>query len=158
PLCRRVEDAALVMAAINGYDPTSAASIDMGFSYDGNIDVRRLKVGYSPDWFKEVGFGPGATIPASEAHLHALEAMRSLGVQIVEVKVPPLPYRALLHNLYVESAAVFQDLTLTHRDQGLLPDSSWRTTWPQAHMLSAVDYLQLERFRRLVVEEMHKLF
>ena len=53
PLCRSVEDAALVLAAINGYDPSSASSIDFGFTYDASLDLRKLRVGYSPEWFEQ---------------------------------------------------------------------------------------------------------
>jgi Asp-tRNA(Asn)/Glu-tRNA(Gln) amidotransferase A subunit family amidase len=160
PLCRRVEDAALVLAAINGPDPTSARSIDMGFSYDGAAPVRGLTVGYSPKWFEQVGFGPGASVPASEAHHRALEALRETGVKLVEVALPPLPYSALIRNLMVEAAAVFEELTLSGRDE-LLPTSGsggWPNDWRQARLMSAVDYLQLERFRRQVMLEMHKIF
>jgi Asp-tRNA(Asn)/Glu-tRNA(Gln) amidotransferase A subunit family amidase len=159
PLCRRVEDAALVMAAINGPDSTSISSIDMGFTYDGNIDIRRLKVGYSPGWFKQVvGYRPGSEAPTSDAHQHALEALRSLGVDLIEVEMPALPYSAIVRNLYIEAAATYQDLTLNHGDERMLKDNAWRTAWRQAHMLSAVDYLQLDRLRRKIMEEMHNLY
>lgn len=172
PICRRVEDAALVLAVINGADPTSAASIDMGFSYDANIDIRKLKVGYSPGWFEEVGFatgtsskprGSGAAVspgsaPASAAHHHALDALRTLGVQLVPLDIPALPYQVMIGNLYVEAAAVFEDLTLTHGDEGLLPGNGWSNGWRQAHLFSAVDYLQNERFRRQVMREMATVF
>jgi Asp-tRNA(Asn)/Glu-tRNA(Gln) amidotransferase A subunit family amidase len=172
PICRRVEDAALILAVINGVDPTSAASIDMGFSYDANIDIRALKVGYSPSWFEEVGFALGTSskpraagatpspysVAASAAHHQALDALRALGVQLVPLDLPSLQYSVLLHIVYVEAAAVFQDLTLTHGDEGLLPSNPWRNGWSQAHMLSAVDYLQIERFRRHVMNEMAVVF
>jgi len=158
PLCRGVEDAALVLAAINGPDPTSASSIDMGFAYDGTAGVRGIRVGYSRGWFKDVGFGPGATVPASQAHHRALEALRELGVTLVEVELPALPYRLLINNLYVEAATVFGDLTLTNKDEGLLPNSPWANSWRKARLFSAVDYLELERFRRHVMVEIDKLF
>jgi Asp-tRNA(Asn)/Glu-tRNA(Gln) amidotransferase A subunit family amidase len=160
PLCRRVEDAALVLAAINGPDPTSRTSVDMGFRYDATIDVRKLTVGYSPKWFEQVGFGPGAQVPASEAHHRALAALRELGVRLVEVELPSLPYGALIRNLMVEAAAIFEELTLSGKDE-LLPTSGtggWPNEWRQARLMSAVDYLQLERFRRQVMLEMHRIF
>ena len=160
PLCRAVEDAALVLAAINGFDPSSAASIDLGFEYDGGLDIRRLKVGYSPKWFEQVGFGPGASMPAGKAHLNALEVLKGLGVGLVEVELPPFPYGILLQNLYVESAAVFEELTLSGQDDRIKAqlDYSWPNHWREARLMSAVDYLQMERFRRRVMEAMDDLF
>ncbi|MEO8450758.1 MAG: amidase [Gemmatimonadota bacterium] len=156
PLTRSVEDAAIVLAAINGADPTSATSIDMGFSYDAGLDLRKLKVGYSKKWFEQVGFGPGASVPASPAHHAALKALGDLGVQLVEVELPPAPRAALINNLYVEAAAVFEELTLSGRDE-LLPDA-WPTSWRQIRLMSAVDYLQAERLRRQAMNDMHNIF
>ncbi len=158
PLCRVVEDAALVLAAINGPDPTSACSIDMGFEYGADIDIRRLKVGYSPHWFEEVGFGPGSMVPASAAHRQALEALASLGVELVPIELPDLPYSALIPNLYVEAAMVFEDLTLSDRDDVLGNQDAWPNGWRQARLLSAVDYLRIEQLRRHVMQIMHEMF
>lgn len=156
PLCRRVEDAALVLSVINGPDPTSINSIDMGFDYDASRPVKGLRVGWSPDWFKTVGFGGEEVVPVSPAHLKALDVARGLGVELVEVALPPLPYQALLPNLYVESAAVFEQLTLSGQDAKLI--SPWADLWRQAHFMSAVDYLQAERFRRQVMTAMDAIF
>jgi len=160
PLCRTVEDAALVIAAINGPDPTSPTSVDVGFSYDGELDVAKLRVGYSPGWFERIGFGPGASVPVARAHLNALEALNRLGVELVEVELEPLPYGFLINNLNVEAAALYEDMTLAGSDEQLEIQESyaWPNSWRQARLLSAVDYLQLERFRRQVMEQMHRIF
>ena len=156
PLTRRVEDAVPVMAAINGPDPTSASSIDMGFQYDPRFDPAAVRVGYSPDWFREVGF-TGATVPVADAHLGALDALRDLGVELVEVELPPFPYPALIPNLYAEAAAIYEALTLDGRDDQLPPEG-WPNAWRQVRMLSAVDYLQAERLRRHLMHEFHRIY
>jgi Asp-tRNA(Asn)/Glu-tRNA(Gln) amidotransferase A subunit family amidase len=160
PICRGVEDAALVLAAINGPDATSATSIDMGFDYQAAIDFRRVKVGISPAWFEQVGFGPGASVPASEAHHGARRALEALGVQIEEVTLPSRPYFALINNLMVEAAAVFEELALSGRDRELPEDnaSSWPESWRQIRFLSAVDYLQFERLRRQIMDDFGRIF
>ena len=157
PLTRRVEDAVPVMSAINGPDPTSASSIDMGFDYDAGLDLRTLRIGYSPDWFREVGFGPGAAVQVADAHLEALEALRALDVEMVEVELPPFPYRALIANLFVEAATIYEALTLDGRDDQLPPEG-WPNAWRQARLLSAVDYLQAERLRRGLMHEFHRIY
>lgn len=160
PLTRSVEDAALVLAAIHGPDPTSATSVDMGFAYDATIDLRRIVVGVDPAWFREVGFGPGASVPASEAHHGALAALRELGVRVVDVALPNRPYFALINNLMVEAAAVFEELALSGRDRELPEDNAtaWPKSWRQARFLSAVDYLQFERLRRQVMIDFGTIF
>ncbi len=160
PLTRSVEDAALVLAAIHGPDPTSATSIDMGFSYEAAIDLRRIVVGVAPSWFQQVGFGPGASVPTSAAHHGALEALRGLGVRVVDVELPNRPYFALINNLMVEAAAVFEELALSGRDRELPEDNAtaWPQSWRQIRFLSAVDYLQFERLRRQIMIDFGRIF
>ena len=157
PLTRRVEDAVPVLAAINGPDPTSASSIDMGFSYDASFNPATIRVGYSQDWFREAGFGPGASVPVADAHRDALDALRELGVELVEVELPPFPYAALIPNLYVEAATIYEALTLDGRDD-LLPPEGWPDAWRRVRLLSAVDYLQAERLRRHLMHEFHRIY
>ncbi len=150
PLARGVEDAALVLAAIHGPDPTSATSIDMGFAYDSAIDLSEVTVGTSPSWFEN----------GSPALANALSALGSLGVKVVDIEMPDRPYLALINNLMVEAAAVFEELTLTGRDRELPVDNpgAWPHSWRQVRFLSAVDYLQFERLRRLVMQDFHRVF
>jgi|HubBroStandDraft_4_1064222.scaffolds.fasta_scaffold01028_3 Asp-tRNA(Asn)/Glu-tRNA(Gln) amidotransferase A subunit family amidase len=166
PLCRTVEDAALVLAAINGYDPTSASSIDMGFAYDATLDLSKLRVGYSPHWFDRISYAmrdlsresDGAdSVPVTSVEHAALRALKELGVTLVTVTLPELPNSALSTLLDVESAAVFEELTLSGQDAQLLTQSQPQS-WREARLLSAVDYLQKERLRRQVMQAMHELF
>jgi Asp-tRNA(Asn)/Glu-tRNA(Gln) amidotransferase A subunit family amidase len=159
PLCRSVEDAALVLAAINGYDSSSASSIDTGFTYDAAIDLSTLRVGYSPEWFKQIS-GPNTSwgsVPVATAEHTALGVLKDLGVKLVPVQLPDLPYSALLDILDVESAAVFEELGLSGQDAKLIVQSGPQS-WREARLLSAVDYLQKERFRRQVMQRMQELF
>src|SRR5690606_1104646 len=156
--CRSVEDAALVLAEINGYDPSSACSIDMGFDYDASLDPSQLRIGYSSDWFGQAGFEtPQAKVEAT-AERAALKALQEIGVTLVPIELPKLPFMSLLEILYVEAAAVFDDLGLSGRDDLLVNRVGWPMNWRKARLLSAVDYFQLERFRRLVMQQMHELF
>jgi Asp-tRNA(Asn)/Glu-tRNA(Gln) amidotransferase A subunit family amidase len=166
PLCRSVEDAALVLAAINGYDPSSASSIDIGFTYDASFDLRTLRVGYSPEWFKRISFNTRDapretsakdTVPVTSVEHTALKILGDLGVKLVPVQLPDLPYSTLLELHDVEAGAVFEELTLSGQDAKLI-DQSWPQDLRKTRLLSAVDYLQKERFRRQVMQRMHDLF
>jgi Asp-tRNA(Asn)/Glu-tRNA(Gln) amidotransferase A subunit family amidase len=78
-------------------------------------------------------------------------------VTLVPVALPDLPNSALTVLLDVESAAVFEELTLNGQDQKLIVQSQPQS-WREARLLSAVDYLQKERLRRQVMQGMHELF
>ncbi len=162
PIVRTVEDAALVLAAINYHDPQASDSIAMGFSYDGHMDIAGLKVGYSPKWFETVGNGPAAQVPVSVAHTNVLTVLNDMGADLIEVDLPDLPYAAMIPMLYAEAAAVFEELTLTGRDEELvaqkITEPSWPSSWREVRLLSAVDYIQADRFRRQVMMVMDEIF
>ncbi|MEX2152380.1 MAG: amidase [Gemmatimonadaceae bacterium] len=161
PLCRRVEDAALVLAAINGPDPTSASSIDMGFNYNAAVDITQLKVGYFPAAFVPATPPAEGRLPntfVTDAQRQALEAVKSLGVQVVPIELPDLPYSAIRQSLAAETAAVFQDLMLTRATERMLPDSAWPPTWRRISLFSAVDYLRVEMLRRQVMLVFQMIF
>ena len=110
-----------------------------------------LKLGYLPE-----AFGEGAT----EVDHAALAASRRLGVEIVEVSLPPLPYQALMNVVYAEAAAAFEDLTLCDLDDTLKwqDDGAWPNTFRKARFLSAVDHVQLDRLRYQVMLALDELF
>ncbi|MDQ2092419.1 amidase [Marimonas arenosa] len=151
PICRGVEDTALVLAAINGGDPADLCSIHAPFSFDAGRGIEGLKLGYLPE-----AFGEGAT----DVDRVALEAAKKLGIEVVEVSLPDLPYGALMNVVYAEAAAAFEHLTLTGADDTLTwqDDGAWPNTFRKARFLSAVDHVQLDRLRYLVMQALDGLF
>ena len=151
PICRFVEDTGIVLAAINGADGADRFSIEAPFRFDAEADISGLKLGYLPE-----AFGEGAT----EIDQAALAASRRLGVEVVEVSLPPLPYEALMNVLYAEAAAAFEDLTLSDLDDTLTwqDDGAWPNTFRKARFLSAVDHVQLDRLRYQVMLALDELF
>jgi Asp-tRNA(Asn)/Glu-tRNA(Gln) amidotransferase A subunit family amidase len=151
PICRFVEDTGLVLAAINGADGADRFSIDAPFRFDASADISGLKLGYLPE-----AFGEGAT----EIDHAALAASRRLGIEVVEVSLPPLPYEALMNVLYAEAAAAFEDLTLSDLDDTLTwqDDGAWPNTFRKARFLSAVDHVQLDRLRYQVMLALDEVF
>ena len=152
PMCRTVEDTAIVLSVLNGFDGADNGSIEMGFDYDGNQDLSGITVGYDPKWFE----GQGA-IPCEH---NAFEALKGLGVKTKPITLPETRPDLLRLSISVESAAAFEELTLSGRDDLLRRQLSraWPTRWRQARLLSAVDYIQLDRLRRDAMEKMHTLF
>jgi Asp-tRNA(Asn)/Glu-tRNA(Gln) amidotransferase A subunit family amidase len=151
PICRSVEDTGIVLAATNGADDADRFSIEAPFRFDAAADISGLKLGYLPEAFDE-----GAT----EVDHAALAASRRLGVEVVEVSLPPLPYEALMNVVYAEAAAAFEDLTLSDLDDTLKwqDDGAWPNTFRKARFLSAVDHIQLDRLRYQVMLALDELF
>lgn len=151
PMARSVEDTMLVLQAISGPDAGDVASVPSRLDYNANAPVKGLKVGYFPGWMN----GEGAT----DVDRHALEVVKQLGMVPVEVTLPDWPYDSLNLILFAEGAAAFEELTLSGGLGSLKsqePDA-WPNTFRQARFLSAVDFVQADRFRRKVALEMQRV-
>jgi Asp-tRNA(Asn)/Glu-tRNA(Gln) amidotransferase A subunit family amidase len=151
PICRSVEDTAIVLAALNGADINDRSTLSAPFVFDAAAGISGLKVGYLAEAFAE-----GATAIDHAA----LAATRALGVEVVEVKLPDLPYGALMNILFAEAAASFEDLTLSGLDDTLTwqDAAAWPNAMRKARFLSAVDHVQLDRLRYLVMQALDGLF
>jgi len=152
PMTRGVEDSMLVLQAITGPDPGDLSSVPSHLDFDAKAPVKGLKVGYVKSWMNET--------PATDVDRAALETCRKLGMVPVEVQLPDWPYGSLNTILFAEGAASFEELTLSNGLDQLkaqVPDA-WPNLFRSARFLSAVDYVQADRMRRKVAEEMEKLF
>jgi Asp-tRNA(Asn)/Glu-tRNA(Gln) amidotransferase A subunit family amidase len=151
-MTRGVEDSLLVLHAISGADPGDNSSVPSHLAFDANAKVKGLRVGYFPKWMKEN--------PATHVDRAALDLLPKLGMIPVEVTLPDWPYQSLNLILFAEGAAAFEELTLNHELDQLkvqTPDA-WPNLFRQARFLSAVDFVQADRFRRKVAEEMARIF
>jgi Asp-tRNA(Asn)/Glu-tRNA(Gln) amidotransferase A subunit family amidase len=152
PMTRSVEDTLLVLQAINGPDGKDLGGIAQPLDFDGNANVKGLRIGYFPKWMNEP--------PSSgSVETHALQQLEQLGLKPVEVALPDWPFDDLNIILFAEAAAAFEELTLSHKVDELkmqTPDA-WPNTFRQSRFLSAVDFVQMDRFRRMVAQEMEKL-
>jgi Asp-tRNA(Asn)/Glu-tRNA(Gln) amidotransferase A subunit family amidase len=152
PMTRSVEDAMLVLHAISGPDAGDVASVPSRLDFDAGADVRGLRVGYIPAWMKEN--------PATDVDRAALETIGKLGMIPTVVTLPDWPYDSLQLILFSEGAAAFEELTLSGQASQLkvqVPDA-WPNLFREARFLSAVDFVQADRFRRKVAAEMARVF
>ncbi len=152
PMARGIEDTMLVLNAISGPDAGDLASVPSHLDFDARASVAGLRVGYFPAWMKEN--------PATDVDRAALETVKKLGMTPVEVSIPDWPYDSLNLILFAESAAAFEELTLSHRVDELkaqVPDA-WPNVFRQSRFLSAVDLVQTDRLRRKVAQEMARVF
>ena len=151
PIARCAEDAALVLDAITGPDLGDPDSIDLPFRFDADAPVRGLRLGHVPAHFEGAHAEPGQR--------EALEALRAAGAELVEIALPDLPYELVLTLVNVEAAAAFQELTLSGRDAELRQQEAraWPNIFRAAHFISAVEYVQMQRLRRRMMELMREL-
>jgi Asp-tRNA(Asn)/Glu-tRNA(Gln) amidotransferase A subunit family amidase len=152
PMTRGVEDAMLVLDAISGLDAGDVASVPSKLDFDATGGVHGLKVGYFPGWMNEA--------PATDVDRAALAMAQKLGMKAVPVSLPDWPYQSLNTVLFAEAAAAFEEITLDGRIDQLreqVPDA-WPNLFREARFLSAVDFVQADRLRRKVAQEMARIF
>ena len=152
PMTRSVEDAMLVLQAITGPDAGDVSSVPSRLEFDANGPVKGLRVGFIPNWMKEN--------PATQVDRDALAAVLKLGMIPVPVTLPDWPYDSLQLVLFSEAAAAFEELALTNGLDQLkaqVPDA-WPNLFRISRFLSAVDFVQADRFRRKVAREMARVF
>ena len=189
PICRSVEDTALVLNVIHGPDGKDRSVRAAVFNWNAELDWRKLRVGYLKDDFEkpfdqeEPPSEPVAQLSTEEKkkldeekarreefrqHAEydrkfqraALEKLRAMGVNLIPVALPKFPYDAMVPLLDAEAAAAFDELTRTGRDKLLTeqgPDD-WPTTFRAARFIPAVEYIQANRARALVMEAVSKAF
>jgi Asp-tRNA(Asn)/Glu-tRNA(Gln) amidotransferase A subunit family amidase len=152
PMTRSVEDAMLVLHAINGPDAGDASSVPSRLDFDADAPVAGLKVGYVPQWMKDS--------PATDVDRAAMETIRKLGMQLKEVTLPDWPYGSLMPILFAEGAASFEDLALNNQLGTLKAQvrDAWPNMFRMTRFLSAVDFVQADRMRRKVALEMARIF
>jgi Asp-tRNA(Asn)/Glu-tRNA(Gln) amidotransferase A subunit family amidase len=150
-MTRSVEDTMLVLQAISGPDGIDVASVPSRLDYDADASVKGLKVGYFPGWMKQD--------PATDVDRASLQAMRRLGMVPTEVSLPDWPYDSLNLILFAESAAAFEELTLSGRadELGMQVPDAWPNLFRESRFLSAVDFVQADRLRRKVAIEMARV-
>ncbi len=188
PICRSVEDCALVMQAIWGPDGQDQACQNAFFQWDAAFNWKKLRVGYLRDDFEKPWVqntpapAPGATEDELGAYqrrkgaesatlasreydrkydLAALEVLRKkMGVELIPVAIPDAPYEAMRSIYSVEGAAAFQELTLSGRDKLLAERSAsnWPNIFRAASFTPAVEYIQSMRARYLAIGHFAMLF
>jgi Asp-tRNA(Asn)/Glu-tRNA(Gln) amidotransferase A subunit family amidase len=152
PICRTVEDCAIVFDAIRGADGTDQTLIDAPFNYDPKVDFKKLRIGYLKKLFEE-DYDNKANDAATLAKL------RELGCELVPVELPDYPVDAIAFILSAEAAAAFDDLTRSGRDDLMVRQTrdAWPNVFRASRFIPAVEYLQANRLRYLIIQDMQKL-
>ncbi len=152
PICRNVEDCAIVFDTIRGADGKDNAVLDAPFSYRPGVKLGNLKIGYVKSLFD-------ADYPNKANDAATLDKLRELGATLVPVELPNIPVQPLACILSAEAAAAFDDLTRSNRDDLLVRQvkAAWPNTFRGARFIPAVEYIQANRIRTLVMQAMETL-
>jgi Asp-tRNA(Asn)/Glu-tRNA(Gln) amidotransferase A subunit family amidase len=153
PICRTAGDCAMVFDAIRGSDKIDFTVIDAPFNFDGSSDIGDLRVGYFVDAFEKSEFN----------RLNdslTLATLRSIGVDLYPVALEiGTPVNVLDFILSAEAAAAFEELTLSGRDDEMVRQirRAWPNVFREAQFIPAVQYIQANRHRTILIQEMHQL-
>jgi Asp-tRNA(Asn)/Glu-tRNA(Gln) amidotransferase A subunit family amidase len=143
PICRSVEDCAVVLAAIHGPDGGDPTVRDIPFNWDARVKPASLRVGYIRSAFERDHEGKAFDDAA-------LDAVRSLGVDPVPVELPDYPTQPLRAIIRTESAAAFDKLVRTG-EVDRIERSARPRALREARFVPAVEYIQANRLRTLIM-------
>lgn len=152
PICRTAEDLAIVFNAIHGLDDVDQTLYDVPFNYNPEINLKKLKVGYlKNDFDKQYDFHINDSL--------TLAKLKELGVKLIPVELPKFPVNDLAIILSAEAGAAFDDLTRSNRDDLLVRQikNAWPNVFRASRFIPAVEYINANRVRYLLIQEMKKL-
>jgi Asp-tRNA(Asn)/Glu-tRNA(Gln) amidotransferase A subunit family amidase len=151
PMTRSAEDAAIVFSVLHGADSKDPTTKDFPFNYDSRTDISSLKIGYFPAAFdRDYAFKKNDSL--------IIELLKAEGIELIPITLPALPDLRLILN--VESAAAFDELTTSNRDDLLVRQikNAWPNVFRQARLVPAVEYVQANRRRSILIEQMQEVF
>lgn len=153
PICRTVEDCALVFNVIYGPDGEDQTLYDLPFNYDAGLEIRQLRIGYLESAFRD---SDGKINPFDST---ALAVMRTMGIELIPIALPELPVMELSFILGAEAAAAFDELTRSGKDDLLVRQIklAWPNKFRQSHLIPAVDYINANRVRFQLIQEMNAI-
>jgi Asp-tRNA(Asn)/Glu-tRNA(Gln) amidotransferase A subunit family amidase len=152
-IARSVQDTAFVLDALHGPDGHDETVTDAPFAWDGQLNVRGLKIGYVERDF-------AGTAPATRALAAALDVYRAAGAELVRVSLPDIPAAAIYALLNAEAGAMFDELVRSGAINELADTGvNGRANQLRAsRFIPAVDYIRAQRARTLLLQQMNELF
>ncbi len=157
PICRTVEDCALVFQAISGPDGKDLTVVDLPFNWDPEMDLKTIRIGYLKSAFdRKPREGNEQDKKTIEENKKALDVLRSLGIELIPVDLPEFSTRRISFILTTEAAAAFDELTRSNRDDLLVRQTggAWPNSFRLARFVPAVEYIQANRARVQLMQEM----
>jgi Asp-tRNA(Asn)/Glu-tRNA(Gln) amidotransferase A subunit family amidase len=179
PIARSAEDLALVFAAIHGADPRDPSTRNMPFDFDPNLPLSKIRIGVTQNMLTPPdtaamrataanntnpgrggrGNTPEAAMASYQLTKSVLDALAKQGAKFVPVTWPTEPSGAALSQiLNVEAGAAFAAITRDNTVDQVLIQAQWPNTFRAATFVSAVDYVQANRARSLLIQKYDEFF
>ena len=163
PICRSVEDCAIVLDAIYGPDGQDNSVIAAPYHWNAALSLKTLRIGYVKSAFDTPQTDP--TDPKRTLHATkkfddaALDVFRRLGINLLPVELPDAPYDPMRIILNAESAAAFDELTRSDRDKELVQQGKfdWPNSFRTSRFIPAVDYVNANRLRAIAIQKWDEL-
>ena len=152
PMCRSVDDCALVYSIIKGTDGEDHSVVDVPFQVPVKKELKSLRIGFVASAFNDS--------TTSDNDRIVIDRLRELGFTMVPIELPEFPTNSLSFLLDVEAAAAFDELTRSNRDDQLVRQvkRAWPNVFRSARYVPAVEYVQANRARVLLNQKMSSLF
>ncbi|MFN0107750.1 MAG: amidase [Blastocatellia bacterium] len=167
PICRSVEDCALVLAAIYGPDGHDLTVEDVPFNWNPDRPLSQMKIGYIKAEFEPIARtggggnqgGQGNAEERKKMYAEALDVLRKAGAKLEPFELPNFDFQSLRTILNAEAAAAFDDITRDGRVNQLSgqTQNDWPNSFRTARFIPAVEYIRAQRARTLLMREMDKL-
>jgi len=151
-ICRNTEDLAIVFDEIRGLDPNDLTLYDYPFNYDHKIDFKKLKIGYlKVDFDKKYPFHSNDSL--------VLMQLKKLGAELIPISLPKINVNSLSFILSAESAAAFDELTRSNKDEELVRQikNAWPNLFRANRFIPAVEYINANRIRTVLINEMNQI-
>ena len=152
PICRSAEDLAIVFSVIQGPDGIDQTLYDLPFNYTPDIDIKKLRVGYlKNDFDKDYAFHKNDSL--------ALAKLKELGVDLIPIELPDIPVNDIAFILSAEAGAAFDELTRSNMDNLMVRQikDAWPNVFRASRFIPAVEYINANRIRYLLIQKMERL-
>jgi len=152
PICRTVEDCAIVFDAIRGSDGFDQTVVALPFKYDSKIDLTKLRVGYLKSEF-------GKDTTYANTNEATLNKLRLMNAELIPIELPDIPVYSLAFILSAEAGAAFDELTRSGRDSMMVRQikDAWPNVFRASRFIPAVEYIQANRIRYELIQQMAQL-
>jgi Asp-tRNA(Asn)/Glu-tRNA(Gln) amidotransferase A subunit family amidase len=151
PICRTVEDCSIVFDAIKGADNQDFTCINTPFNYDGNNGLKGIKIAYTKSEFE-------GKYPTKSNDSLVLIQLKKLGAELIPMELPDIPTGDLTFLLSAESAAAFDELTRSNKDDLMVRQikNAWPNYFRASRFIPAVEYIQANRVRTILIQQMYQ--
>ena len=159
PICRSVEDCAIVLDAIYGPDGKDNTVIPADYHWNAHLSPKSLRIGYVKSAFDLPQIDPAdpkRTLHATKKFDDAaLDVFHRMGIHLIDIDLPDVPYDAMRIILSAEAAAAFDELTRSGRDKELVQQGKfdWPNSFRTSRFIPAVDYVNANRVRTMAIQQ-----